>query len=363
METNLKKLLPIVGVMLASFNLVNADQFNNNSIDDMNGAADANSKYRACPTATHVCDDAWGVFVYGDYILWTPRAQLNVATSGIYPEGTAATTAVQGSVIYPEFNLLSGFRVGLGVNLDHDKWDVKVDYTWLRQGTDLDLVYGPVTDGDSTAFSSYALATGVSPNDGTQVDEIYSSWAYQFNNIDLDAGRDFFVGHYFTLRPHLGLKFAWTKNTVQNEYQVVISNAIKELEVYNQQKFWGVGIRTGLDSTFFFDENWMIYGTTAFSLPWSKFQITQLVSNETDELTNITFTNDFYATTPVVELGMGLRWVVKFGDENCYAFALQVGWDEQVWFNQVNWLAGPVAVPQGGQLSQQGLSVRARFDF
>lgn len=358
METNLKKLLPMVGVMLASFTLVSADQFNS---DDTTGSTDANGKYRACPSANHMCDDAWGVFAFGEYILWTPRAQLVAGTSGIYTGGIQNANAVQGSALQPSFHLLSGFRVGLGVTHDHDQWDTKIDYTWLRQNPSMKTLYSVSDDVDSTAYATFPLSTVAASFDPQIVTSVASEWQYHFNNIDLDSGRDFFVGHYFALRPHAGFKFAWTRNWFNNTYTTTDSTVT--WHVNSSQKFWGVGLRAGLDPTFYFNDSWMIFSTTALSLPWSKFSIDQSTVNTTTSETYVTFGNTYYTVAPVLEVALGLRWAVKFGDNDCYAFALQTGWEEQVWFNQVNWVSAPNSLGQGGDLTQQGLTVRARFDF
>ncbi len=352
METNLKKLLPMVGVMLTSLTLVNADQYNNDMSQDTSG-----SRYQANPSTNPPSDDRWGGFVWGEYILWTPRAQLVAGISGMSAAGSANLT--QGQALYPDMKLLSGFRVGLGMSLDHDQWDILVDYTWLRQNsTSQDIVY--TSGSGTTAYASYVLNPASSAN-LVQVSQIGTYWTYQFNNIDLDCGRDFFVGHYFAMRPHAGFKFAWTNNTFFNQYSQ--TSGSDTWNVTQDQDFWGVGPRVGLDPTFFFNDNWQIFVTSAMSLPWSKFSLTNSSVNVTDTLTMYNYTNDFYTIAPVLEAAIGLRWVVKFGDSDEYSFGLQTGWEVQEWFNQNNWVGPTNAVVSGGAISQQGLTVRARFDF
>ncbi len=65
--------------------------------------------------------------------------------------------------------------------------------------------------------------------------------------------------------------------------------------------------------------------------------------------------------TEVLELGIGFRYDTTFfvGD---YAFYLQAGWEEQIWFDQ-NQFLDLSRDASGGNLSFQGLSVKAGLLF
>jgi hypothetical protein len=327
---------------------------------DNDYSSSANGQTRVNPAVNQPSDNAYGGFIWADYIYWVPSVQSNTGVSGVYSGGS--TSPVEGKAFYPNFNGLSGFRVGLGMNMDHDNWDLFADYTWLQKNSKSLHTNYDVTSG-STAVGAYMPTNRF-------VNQASNYWTYQFNNIDLDCGRDFFVGRYFALRPHAGFKFAWTKQTLFAEY---VDTTSHEFEATNHQHFWGVGVRAGVDPTFYLSDNWQFFCTTAVAFPWSKFHIKQSVVDVTTPETPSTynsFDQNYWTVAPVLETAFGLRWMTKFGDNNVYGFGLQVGWEEQVWFNQNNWVnvaANSTGVYNNsianGALTQQGLTVRANFSF
>jgi len=348
METNLKKLLPMLGVMLTSFTLVQAD--------DMDYQQNQTAT-KVNPAANQPSEDAYGAYIYADYLYWVVNEQSAVGVSGIFEGlGVSSADAYRGKTFYPKFEGINGFDVGLGMTFDHDAWDLYVEYTWLyKNNKNWHHVYSASEGEEGTAVATFL------PYDLSFVDNIYTYWTYQFNNIDLDCGRDFFVGHYFTLRPHAGFKFAWTQKTLNNNYisGVEGEEGYSNFDSKGHQKFWGAGIRGGVDPTFYLNDNWQFFSTAAVAFPWTHMEVSQQVIDNTDEENPMTY------VTPVIEGSFGLRWKVKFGDNDCYAFALNAAWEEQVWFNQNNWtivdsIASPVT---GGILTQQGLKVGLRFDF
>ena len=80
------------------------------------------------------------------------------------------------------------------------------------------------------------------------------------------------------------------------------------------------------------------------------------------DVTTLHIEYDRHAMTPILELGVGLRWEIWFYDDS-YHFALDVGWEEQLWwdFNRIFHVFDPSSIL--GNLNFQGLTLKARFDF
>jgi len=71
---------------------------------------------------------------------WKPTQQgLEYASSGVINNLGESLTA-RGNVHSPNFSFTPGFKVGLGVNLPYDGWDLTAEYTWIRDNHNKDTV-------------------------------------------------------------------------------------------------------------------------------------------------------------------------------------------------------------------------------
>ena len=235
METNLKKLLPIVGVLCFSMTQLVAD-YNDSSTKTP-------QPQMAVPPSPTPGETGPNIFISADYTLWTAReAGLAVAASNYYGDPGSAD-AEAGKVYYPKMKLNSGFKVDLGVYLPHDNWDVKAEYTWFNNNSN-DMHDADFTPGQGVATFRPEVT------DVMILDQASSSWNVWFNRIDLTMGRSFFAGHYLAIRPFMGLLGAWDNQKLHVEY--TDSDDGDEFDLHNTQKWWGVGAYGGLNATFTF---------------------------------------------------------------------------------------------------------------
>ena len=128
MDTNLKKLIPVLGIVFLGMTDVNAAYNDKNNSTKDNGA---NAKMMSVPPSPSPGDSGPNVFISADYTLWTAR-EAGLAV-GVSQANTAGGAGAQGQVYYPNGSseLRSGFKVDLGVYLPHDNWDLIATYTWF----------------------------------------------------------------------------------------------------------------------------------------------------------------------------------------------------------------------------------------
>lgn len=339
------------------------------------------------PSASPVVQSGADLFVSADFIYWTAReAGLNFGTLTYVPNNTQAVdnqryTPTQSLSVDNKYS--PGFQVGLGMIMNHDGWDMLLNYTWFRT-TPKSKVYTGSFDtsvtpflGETFKFYKRLPITTFVGNSAT----VCSDWRYRFNNFDLELGRNFFVSHYLTLRPHFGLKGGW-----QRQYYNIYWNIsdIVELGTYTnidyntrlKQKMWNVGLRTGLDSSWMLTKNFSFIGEAAVSGVWTQFTVSHIdtattsgssVANENaSNFQTYNQKSQFYSITPVLELLLGLRFDWLFSNDD-YRIRLQAGWENQVWFNQNNFSAVCESVTssntKSNQLTMQGLTAELRFDF
>ena len=384
MQLKLRKLLPAFGLMCVSmFATASANTYNNSQSDSMSssqGSKDMSGKgtyergtYReitptAGPRVAHGAD----VFITADFIYWKAvQDGLDYAITGVLGNGALLGGLVtvppgiteKGSVSNPGFSFEPGFKIGLGLNLGHDGWDLTSEYTWYHSNQSNSTSGVGITNA-VPAVSQGLLAFGdVKRN---------ASWDLHFNVIDLELGRSFYVSQFLTLRPHAGLKATWqdqdSKTTISPSEGFVIggqqqSQPNNPYVSTQDHDTWGIGTRIGLDTSWYFVKNWSIYADIAWTSMWTDYDVDRkdtLRLNDTDTVTFVNTNNSSYAVRFVGEFELGLRYEIWFYDDN-YHFAIQAGWEQQVWVNYGNFIR--LYNDVSGDLNMHGLNLKLRFDF
>jgi len=328
------------------------------------------------PLAPHIVDGS-DTFFNLDFIWWkSVLGGAEYAYTGVI-QGTsssiltAVTSTGEGRVQRPAFTFQPGFKAGLGVNFDHDGWDLFAQYTYLVSQSETNTLTAspPGTLGRNIPG---VVTNNVSDPNYAPITSASCKWKQSFSVVDLELGRDYFISRYLTLRPSAGLKTAWITEQSKMSYTPVStyidqffspggSNFVQNVLLTYRQNMWGLGIRTALNAGWHFTKNWMIYNDFAFSALWSDFHIHQkqnLVGSVTGSQTTQFTEESLQTVIPVFEAGLGVSYIAWF---NCsrYRFEFRAGWEEQIWldFNHYMSLGGT------GNLSVQGLTLKALLNF
>lgn len=385
MEMNLRKLWPLVGALCLGVSSAFAHSTTQNSGSTYGSSMDAGMQSEqgsyqrgtfreitppAGPRVAHGAD----VFITADFIWWKASEE-GLAFSG---DGlntiTAANTAdvfsspPKGKIVSVGEDWAPGFKVGLGLNMGHDGWDLYAQYTWLhashsktQKGTNL-YVPENVLSGDR-----------ISAFDNTN----RSEWDLHFNVIDLELGRNFYLSQFLTMRPHIGLKGTWQDHDWKiRSYRDVgfplllddLSTSILTGPARKSKHYdvWGIGVRGGFNIGWYMSKSWSIYGDLSLATLWANYYKLEYTSAIDDSNTGNSrglahIDNDnVYTCKYVAELELGLRWETWFYDDN-YHFAIQAGWEQQTW---INWSAFSKNLDiASNDMSLQGLNLKFRFDF
>jgi hypothetical protein len=315
-------------------------------------------------------------FITADFIWWkTQEDGLDYAFTGT---STTDIDADKGRIKHPRFRYEPGFKVGMGLKFRHDGWDVFAQYTRLdftrkhHKGSATSS-----SDGASNVQSNIAM-----PYNGDLItfwaDSAQGSWSLNFNVLDLELGRNFWVSKWLTMRPFVGMKFDWTTQKFNATYSGVSGNAVTNLDVNTgdlaagsnvdmkmKQHEWAVGLRSGLNTTWYLWRHWCVFGELALSGMLDHFN-----SNRTDEITTPTglsweqnnFKNRTRPVTFVAEWSLGLGFESAFHHDN-YMFQLRAAWENQIWFNQNQFPSFSSASGGNSNMSFEGLTIKAAFYF
>jgi len=308
----------------------------------------------------------WAVdpFFTVDFIYWTPRVEglayamegANLSLfSGILP------AIPPGNIIEPDWSFDPGFKVGAGLEMQYDGWDVYANYTWLHSSVNdsLNNPNGFIPTLPNFLFFLFNLFPN--PPASAAFESAKQDWDLHFNTIDLELGRGFYISRFLTLRPHVGLKGTWQDQDVRTRYTLVDQEIFR---VHQHQDSWGIGIRAGLDACWYFIRSLGLYGDFALSGMWSGFNNTRKDNRIQSDQTRVNILDTRYlnhSVKPVLEFGLGLRYELLYHDDD-FRFLLQAGWEEQVWFGY-NHIIDLAEYGDRGNLSLQGFTLEARLDF
>ncbi len=317
------------------------------------------------------CSKDKTLFVFGgDFIYWqASQANLQFAqTSQDVQHGQSLISDQVSSNKGINFTYAPGFKFDVGLDLSHDGWDTDLMYTYLGSTPSATTI---TVDPE---LRSLGLLLGLGSIEYPDV--VSGEWSLYFNAMDWELGRKFFVSPRLTLRPHIGIKGAWNHQSFNvfetEDIAITLRETPSSEAVYQRQSFWGVGMRVGLNTEWFFCEGLSLYGNFAFAELYGQF--TDLLKDkilgpqalsEFDVL-NVALisweSQDIHQMQPVVEIALGLRYELSFGQENCYRFLVQAGWEQQIWWHQNQFLDTYQGLT-GGDLTLQGLDVKIGFAF
>lgn len=312
-----------------------------------------------------------------EFIYWTAREDHLgfAATTGEVLNSPEPSTK-KGIIFHPDWEFRPGFKIGLDFLTGHDGWDLYANYTWLMFH---DIKQSAKADNEDLFLLDYLWGiNNIFICDCTGNSFAFSSgetkWELDFNVIDVELGRNFFVSRCLQLRPHFGFKGTWGKQQSDISFQGLMVNSSTLVPLIqgkfytdNTSEYWGIGLRTGIDSAWHVSSCFSLVGEAAITALWERFEVSRkdLWNNSlfpAGPFTSLFHTdNHFHTIKPILELYLALRWEDWFRCDQ-YHVSLEAGWEEQFWSDQ-NQFISMISETRLGDLILQGLTLKARFDF
>lgn len=317
---------------------------------------------RGCP-----CSEQ-GLFFSVDFLYWQAKTD-NLVYATLKKIDLSGFPAV-GITIFEEhleqpFEWAPGFRASIGYNLPYDAWDLKFSETYYHSHpSDLN-----VSDPNQFIFAnliSTDFSLAGAQND--QVGMVRGSWVLNFNAIDQELGRTFYLNKSLIFRPFGGVKAAWVHQKVKVRYRDILINVSlpAPLNIDAKNNFFGVGPRIGLDTQFLFPKYIGLFFNSSLAFLYGEFDLRTINSNFVGGAAPPQFEDlqySRYRVTPVTQIQLGLNMSWCFGKNRNLAF--QAGYEGQFWWNQMqmnfNIFSTALTAPQ--DLFMHGLFLNGRLDF
>ncbi|MCB1107662.1 MAG: hypothetical protein KDK76_06175 [Chlamydiia bacterium] len=361
------------------------------------------------PPVSPMPTNRYDITFEGDFLWWTATVtNLSYATKyevipveNVPPQPNSTT---QVDKIYEhDWDWSAGVRAALGLNTTHDGWDLTTDWTYFSNSFNAEeKVHSPIntffteeanpigTQLLSNAFSNFSVADSMAT-------KIVAEGGFQMNQIDLELGRNFWISPRLKLRPYGGarahfshLDFRSRKTFEGNGNSTLVGFA--EWNDRQKQKFWGVGILGGIDTSWNLYKALHIFGAGSFSLAYGPFKNTTtfktIIRNANRSAIlhqgdHKRLHDQIWTMQRTLDLSLGLRlentWVNPQFQET-FRMILDLGWEMHLYpgynhldqtasdrsnFSNNSTLSTPMAyyLPCRGNLTLSGLVFRGRFEF
>ncbi|MCP5505691.1 MAG: hypothetical protein H7A38_02275 [Chlamydiales bacterium] len=283
-----------------------------------------------------------------------------------------------------DWNWNPGVRLGLGVISSLDGWDLYANWTYFHTS---EHESKDVATFDSTSITNAGTEFFNSPwflqPNSERYNHISARWSLDINIIDLELGRNFWISDELSLRPMTGVRGFWTDLDFKVHGSRPLTTGVgpgSEKSDFDQDS-WGVGLLTGLSTSWHFARVFSIYGDLELALTYGKQDIRRnasidvLTASETPELQySSTLRDHRYYMQPFIDLGMGIRFENTFDSVRAM---LDLGWEfhSLLKFNQLfrgtrgrfngndNTLTKSDYPSTNGNLSLSGFVVKGRLEF
>ena len=287
---------------------------------------------------------------------------------------------LDGDVKDHDFGWDIGFKGGLGYKTPHDNWDVYARYTWYE------------TEDTSSSFKS-APSGLISLTHYLPVvsSHVKSHLDVNYNNVELELARSFFVSSQVSFRPHFDVKSAWID--INNDISYTASGispvfrtfAGLDFKTKERLTFWGIGPRAGIDSKWHLGYGFHIFGDAAASILYGKFTTLQrdylpphFLPNNLDGGLIFKMRHKFHRYVPFAQMFLGLGWERYINNDKQH-LGFKAGYEVQYYWriNQIHQPEdvniGNVVPPlasariqfekQSEDLMFYGITGEARLDF
>lgn len=311
--------------------------------------------------------DSQNFTVFADLLIWTAKESGSDNWAEVI---TTSGTTENCQIRDVRFGWDPGFRVGVGYGMRHDQWDTQFYYTWFHtQGNDR------VSSRPGSIFSSYIgnfyvdNPTGVGIS-GISYQRASVHWRIQFDLLDWELGRSFWISKALSIRPFVGLKGGWIHQSIHTKWQTPSPPPGIVLIDFNTARenlknhFGGVGPCGGLDTKWdlFVRPNHALslFGDVSGALLWGHWSFSDVYHNDIGQEVVIK-TASFNSGASMLRTMIGCEWDV-FLSRRRFHLSTKLGYEMQFWLDQLQLYSFDTG-RLSNVLTLQGGTLEFRFDF
>ena len=327
-----------------------------------------NSEFYGNPTTrASVLDN--NVYISGEFLYWTAYEDALYYADKINQDDQANPTIHK--IIEPTYTWRPAFSVGLGTYLNHDQWNLEANWTYFhtRLVNKVKALTPP---------SGSLLTTNLIPVAADQTLAIYndliSDWELNFNTIDFDLSRPYYLSSRFAITPGGGIKAAWINQDMHYSGSADASQNTGNAQAVNtfvENDFTGVGPKFFGELSWYFVRSFKVMGRLGGALLYGKFKTKRLdATNSVSNTLDLVLLDDTMKIRPMAQALLGVAWESPLGKNKQYFLEFAITYEAQIWFRQLaaRRLSNPTSVDQRfvtaiGDLGLNGFGFKANLGF
>ena len=332
----------------------------------------ASGKYGAQTASARAEVDGEGLFITGDILHWQTR--VGGTEFAFTDQDTNAMLPIRGRTKDMKFDWDWGLRIGLGYNFQHDRWDIRGQYTWFntngsnstRAGLNSSII--PLK-GSSTIT--------LQPNQNVPLflycTSAKSQYDFNYEALDLELGRAYFISSRLSLRPHWGVKAAWmdqeqiVRYTGGNPDATTVGLSGDTVHIKDDCDFWGVGPRLGFDSKWYLGYGFSFFGNLNTALLYGYFDVEHRERYSAYIDNQIKLDANRHTFSPTAQMQLGLRYD-KYIHNNKQHLGIGLGFEVEYWWRQNQMLKVDDSIVTqyeryAEDVSMHGLTLDFQWDF
>lgn len=240
--------------------------------------------------------ESWGLYFSGEAICW--KFFLGGTDYTYVNKANPISTVFVDRLEYLDFDWRFAYRFTLGYQLDSPDFDLWSTFTRFTtdQETSVEVPEGP----NARLFANQNVAQNVDYQRATQ------SCDFQYNVLDINLGRNFFLRKTFSMHPFIGVRGAKIDERTNTSWTGSVTS---DFHYKSSNDVWGVGILGGTEARWHFDSNWSLFGSFLGSLLYGWYDVdTTIRQNYPVEVANLSLDSDLRQLIPNMTLDVGASW-------------------------------------------------------
>jgi len=241
-----------------------------------------------------------------------------------------------------------GIRIGIGKNLALDGWDLWLNWLYIHniakassQLKEQEALFNPWAY--SSWFSESLWQSGK------------ADWQLNFDVMDFELGRRFWLGSSLLLRPFGGFRGTWMHTRYRistNSYFPGFAKANPQYTSFFEENinfirnnYWGVGLHAGIQPNWAIWKTLFVFLNCSGSLVWGRFFGSNVAKasfqgallNSDRPVPNELFLKNhekegLHRMQAMLDLALGLHWE-EYWWENRFSSSLEISWEYCYWPN------------------------------
>ena len=247
-----------------------------------------------------------------------------------------------------------GFQIGFAL-APTKNWEVFAEYTKFN----FDAARSISSPSNGFLFGRWIQPGVVLNNNSTY---IKAKWIVSMDILNVEAGRNCYLGRRVNLKPHFGLATAWIDQEFKGRY--LLNVPVNELKMRHESDSWGIGPRAGVDVDWRLFRGFGMMGTVAVDLLYTHYDLHLRARSPNNSALFAAISSELDLLRAELEFYLGFN--TRFRVAGKTYLNLDLGYNFQIWWNQnmMRWNndAGWTSSPEGN-LYLDGLRLALKLDF